>query len=328
MAKPRTRLKPFPVSRDLAMNLCVDASPAAVVGPGRDVDAAGVRALLAILSQASAIPVDGDEAMMRKEMARRYFDPGTFAYDYLDVNLSTLRRNLGRIGRKAVSTTALVASKALVSLRDTPQYGLSTGVRAFMAKPRGGRLRADSDTGVVQVERTLMAAATGTAMAVMVDPKALRLMRCRYTPILYLRCLEWLQSPPKGAKAGKNAKLWFEVPYAEAQRVLGTGGIPLRSNVTQNVMTPAMRELAQVGVDLSLKWIENYRGQPTALRIGVLSTPAMRSAAVAQRGRERAAAVAARRAARHARRQEAIRRQVARGEAPSLALLKRRIRYH
>ncbi len=314
MARPRHRL--IPLSRDLAENLVV-----AVEGDGRPVDAKAVRALLVLLSRAATVATETDDEILDHEDTRRGYDPGERLYDPLYVGLRALRDDLGRV-RPAVVKAAMPAMAALrVGLRGEPGYGLVSPVMAFMSDPGGRRIHEGTPVGVAKVERTLVAAATGSVHAVWVDTRALRHLRCRYSAILLLRVLAALEVPPKGARPGRNGKLWFEIPAGEAQAWLGVVGIPKRANVTQNVIEPAVRELAEVGVDLSLRWRENYRGEPVALRVGVASSAEARHRAAVDISRRRAALLAARRKARRARRVEAIRQA---GGPSALA----RLRYH
>jgi hypothetical protein len=295
MARPRHRS--LTVTRDIAENLVID-----VLADGGPVDVTAVRTLIALLARAPSWIPDTDDEHFDLEHDRRFYVPGTHVYPPLYMAVRPLREDLGRIGLANLKRAIPGVAALRVGLRDEPRYGLVSPILALMQSADGGRLYPDTVAGAVQMERTLMAAATGHVQGIRMDTRVLRRLRCRYSPVLYLRALACLQRPPAGAKAGRNGKLWFDVPYGDARPFLGVSGFAKRGNLTQNVMGPAMRELAEVGVDLSLSWKENYRGEPTALRVGIASTEATRRAALTALARKRDATLAARRVTRRERR--------------------------
>lgn len=318
MARPRIRL--IPLSRAIAENLVVGVEGG---------DAAAMRMLLALLSRAAPSVPETDEENLDLEWAHRFYSDDERVYAPLYMALAPLREDLGRAGLAVIKAAMPAVAALRVGLRDEPRYGLHPPVRAMMLSADNRRVYRGTVAVAVTMETTLRAAATGLVQAVWMDTRALRRFRCRYSAILYLRALAALQRPPveaQGAKvAPKTGKLWFEIPAAEAQAFLGVAGIGRRADVTRHVMEPAVKELAEVGVDLSLKWRENYRGEATALRVGVASTEETRRRALAELAKQRAATVAARRAARRERRVAAI-RQAGGSSVARLRYLSRRRR--
>lgn len=265
-------IRMLPLSLDLARDLVVDASPAASLPGMHGADAGSIRFLILALSQAASSARETDEMEREYRLTEAYRHGVEYARHEID--LPALRRAMAGAVLTTVRAALSRCCDSLVTLRGLDGYGLSTPTNKVFLGPKGTFVRDGDELASLGIEATLLAAATpGYGGTVEVDAAALNAFRCRYSPVLYLRCLAWEASPaaiPRGCEARRqNGTLRLTLPLGEAQEILGFRGIAKPSQMERTALNPACAELAAAGFRVAWSWVTNYRGERTGIRLSV-----------------------------------------------------------
>lgn len=274
----------LPISREIATSLVIASAPRK---EGADATAGAVHALLVILSRVATL-VDDRETMedLERDEAREKHDRelarGGAATDTIHLTGRELMRDLG------VTPAGLAAAWARIGR-----------VRAFLAGRRRGlpirpaqgdviRGRAKS-TMPLRIDRTLAFAAHaygdpgGDAEGTIVwwDTAAVARMRSRYSPVVYLRALAWIDRPEmlptKEWRVHRTATgaLAMDIPIAEARDALGVDGYSHASELDRQVVKAVREDLAKAGIRWDGRLVRNRRGEALALRLVVAQDEAV-----------------------------------------------------
>jgi len=90
------------------------------------------------------------------------------------------------------------------------------------------------------------------------DINAMGNFKCRYSPIVYLRCLAWLAGDVKMGKAWRRKTTTYgielTIPFGDLGVALGAPHVHMRTHWDAYVLKPAIRDLDAAGIDLHPVW--------------------------------------------------------------------------